>query len=54
MTNDALHELRKEASEAADKAVAYNEDEPVKAMLIAAASRALTIGLIAMMARSRN
>lgn len=54
MFNDALQTLRDEASDAADKAVAYTKDEPVKAMLIAAAGGALLMGLLTMMSRSRD
>ena len=54
MFNDALQKLRDEASDASDKAVAYTKDEPIKAMLIAAASGAFLMGLITMMGRSRD
>ena len=54
MFNDAFQTLRDEASEVSDKAVAYTKDEPVKAMLIAAATGAALVGLISMMARSRD
>ena len=37
---------------AADSAVGYVKDEPIKAMLIAAATGALLMGLVALLSRS--
>ena len=52
--NDTSKILRDRATQASDLAVDYTKDEPVKAMLIAAAAGALLMGLVAMMARSRD
>ena len=52
--NDASQIVREKAVQATDVAVGYTKDEPVKAMLIAAAAGALLMGLVSMMARSRN
>lgn len=51
---DTSQQLREKAVHAQDVTVAYVKDEPVKAMLIAAATGALLMGLISMMGRSRD
>jgi ElaB/YqjD/DUF883 family membrane-anchored ribosome-binding protein len=51
---DTSQQLREKAVHAQDMTVAYVKDEPVKAMLIAAATGALLMGLISMMGRSRD
>ena len=51
---DTSQQLREKAVHAQDVTVAYVKDEPVKAMLIAAAIGALLMGLISMMGRSRD
>ena len=52
--NDASGQMREQAQKAADMATDYAKDEPFKAMLVAAATGALLMGLIRMMARSRD
>jgi len=49
---DASMQLRERALEASDAAVAYAKDEPMKALLIAAAAGALLMGLLSLMVRS--
>ena len=49
---DASQQLRDRALEASDAAVTYAKDEPMKALLIAAAAGALLMGLLSMMVRS--
>ena len=55
---DAVREtsaqLRERAMQASDTTVSYIKDEPVKAVLIAAATGAVLMGLIALMSRSRG
>jgi ElaB/YqjD/DUF883 family membrane-anchored ribosome-binding protein len=51
---DTSQQLRDKAVHVSDTTVAYVKDEPIKAMLIAAATGALLMGLISMMARSRD
>lgn len=51
---DTSQQLRERAVQAQDMTVAYVKDEPIKAMLIAAATGALLMGIITMMARSRD
>ncbi len=51
---DSSQQLRDRAMQVSDSTVAYVKDEPIKAMLIAAATGALLMGLITMMARSRD
>lgn len=51
---DTSQQLRDKAVQASDMTVAYVKDEPIKAMLIAAATGALLMGIISMMARSRD
>ena len=47
-------QLRDKAARATDSTVAYVKDEPVKAMLIAAATGAALMALLNLMGRSRN
>ena len=49
---DTSQQLRDKAVRASDSAVAYVKDEPIKAMLIAAATGAVLMGLIALLSRS--
>jgi ElaB/YqjD/DUF883 family membrane-anchored ribosome-binding protein len=52
---DTSQQLRDRAVQASDMTVAYVKDEPIKAMLIAAATGAILMGLISMLAgRSRD
>jgi ElaB/YqjD/DUF883 family membrane-anchored ribosome-binding protein len=52
---DTSQQLRDRAAQASDMTVAYVKDEPIKAMLIAAATGAILMGLISMLAgRSRD
>ena len=51
---DTSQQLRERALRASDSAVGYVKDEPIKAMLIAAATGALLMGLISLMSRSRD
>ena len=51
---DTSQQLRERAVQASDMTVAYVKDEPIKAMLIAAATGALLMGLISMMSRSND
>jgi ElaB/YqjD/DUF883 family membrane-anchored ribosome-binding protein len=51
---DTSQQLREKALRASDSAVGYVKDEPIKAMLIAAATGALLMGIIALMSRSRD
>lgn len=51
---DTSQQLRDKATQASDMTVAYVKDEPIKAMLIAAATGALLMGIVTMMARSRD
>ncbi len=51
---DGSQQLRERALRATDSTVAYVKDEPVKAMLIAAATGALLMALVSLVARSRN
>ena len=52
--HDTTQKVREKAVQASDIAVGYTKDEPMKAMLIAAATGALLMGLVSMMARSRD
>jgi ElaB/YqjD/DUF883 family membrane-anchored ribosome-binding protein len=47
-------QVRERALKASDTTVAYIKDEPVKAMLIAAATGAALMALIGLLSRSRN
>lgn len=49
---DTSQQLREKAMRASDNAVGYVKDEPIKAMLIAAATGAALMGLIALLSRS--
>jgi ElaB/YqjD/DUF883 family membrane-anchored ribosome-binding protein len=51
---DTSQQLRERAQQAQDMTVAYVKDEPIKAMLIAAATGALLMGLISLLSRSRD
>ena len=51
---DTSQQLREKAQRASDSAVGYVKDEPIKAMLIAAATGALLMGLVALLSRSRD
>lgn len=51
---DSSQQLREKALKATDSTVAYVKDEPVKSMLIAAATGAVLMGLINLLGRSRN
>ncbi len=52
--HDATEQLRAQTQKASDLAVDYTKDEPLKAVLIAAATGALLMGMVAMMVRSRD
>ncbi len=54
MANSAMVKARETWRDASGMATDYARDEPMKAMLIAAATGALLMGLITMMARSRD
>jgi ElaB/YqjD/DUF883 family membrane-anchored ribosome-binding protein len=51
---DTSQQLRDRAMQAQDMTVAYVKDEPIKAMLIAAATGAVLMGLITLLSRSRD
>jgi len=51
---DTSQQLKERAQQAQDMTVAYVKDEPIKAMLIAAATGALLMGLISLLGRSRD
>jgi ElaB/YqjD/DUF883 family membrane-anchored ribosome-binding protein len=51
---DTSQQLRERALQAQDMTVAYVKDEPIKAMLIAAATGALLMGIVSMLGRSRD
>jgi ElaB/YqjD/DUF883 family membrane-anchored ribosome-binding protein len=51
---DSSQQLREKAQQASEQTVAYVKDEPVKAMLIAAATGALLMGLVSLLGRSRD
>jgi ElaB/YqjD/DUF883 family membrane-anchored ribosome-binding protein len=50
--NDTSKIIRDKAAQATNMALAYTQDEPMKAMLMAAAAGAVLMGLVALMARS--
>lgn len=50
----ASAQVREKALKASDSTVSYIKDEPVKAMLIAAATGAALMALIGLLSRSRN
>ena len=51
---DTGAQMREKALKASDTTVSYIKDEPVKAMLIAAATGAALMALIGLLSRSRN
>jgi ElaB/YqjD/DUF883 family membrane-anchored ribosome-binding protein len=51
---DSSQQLRERAAQVSDNTVGYIKDEPVKAILIAAATGAALMALIGMMTRSRD
>jgi ElaB/YqjD/DUF883 family membrane-anchored ribosome-binding protein len=51
---DSSQQLREKAQMASESTVAYVKDEPVKSMLIAAATGAVLMGLVSLMGRSRD
>ena len=51
---DTSAQLREKAQAASDSTVSYIKDEPVKAMLIAAATGAALMALISLVGRSRS
>ena len=51
---DTSQQLRDKAVQASDMTVAYVKDEPIKAMLIAAATGAVLMGIVSLMSRSRD
>ena len=51
---DTSQQLRDKAKQASDMTVAYVKDEPIKAMLIAAATGALLMGLISLHGAARD
>lgn len=51
---DTSAQLRDKALQATDTTVGYIKDEPVKSMLIAAATGAALMGLVGLMTRSRR
>ena len=52
--NDTSQRVREKATQASDVAVGYTKDEPIKALLIAATAGAVVMGLVTLMARSRD
>ena len=54
VVRDASAQVREKALKASDTTVSYIKDEPVKAMLIAAATGAALMALIGLLSRSRN
>ncbi len=51
---DTSRQLRERATQASDTTVKYIQDEPVKAMLIAAAAGAALVTMISLLSRSRH
>jgi len=51
---DGSHQVREKAVLASDRTIAYIKDEPVKAVLIAAAAGAAMLALVNLMSRSRH
>jgi len=51
--SEASHQVRERAHRAGDATVGYIKDEPVKAVLIAAAAGAVAAGLFAWLSRSK-
>jgi len=54
MVRDTSAQLRERATAAQDTTVSYIREEPVKAMLIAAATGAALMALVGLLTRSRN
>ena len=54
VVRDSSRRLREQARLASDHTVGYIKDEPVKSMLMAAATGALLMGLINLISRSRD
>lgn len=52
--NDVSSQVKQRAQQASDAATGYARDEPVKAMLIAAATGAVLMALLKMMVSSRD
>jgi ElaB/YqjD/DUF883 family membrane-anchored ribosome-binding protein len=51
---EGSHQLREKASHTSDQTIAYIRDEPVKAVLIAAATGAALMALVGLLSRSRH
>ncbi len=51
---ESSRQLRERATQASDATVNYIKDEPVKSILIAAATGAALMGLVSLMGRSRS
>jgi len=51
---EGSHQLRDKAQHASDRTVGYIQEEPVKAMLIAAATGAALMALVSLVNRSRH
>jgi ElaB/YqjD/DUF883 family membrane-anchored ribosome-binding protein len=51
---ESTRQLRDKAASASDATVSYIKDEPVKSILIAAATGAALMGLVSLLGRSRN
>ncbi|MEO6410214.1 MAG: hypothetical protein ABIO45_15880 [Burkholderiaceae bacterium] len=51
---DTTQQLRDKANQATDTTVTYIKDDPIKAMLIAAATGAALMALLSLMGRSRD
>ncbi len=51
---ESTQQLREKASHATDTTAAYIKDDPIKAMLIAAATGAALMALVSLMGRSRH
>lgn len=51
---EGSHQLRDKAQHASDRTVGYIQEEPVKAMLIAAATGAALMALVSLVTRSRH
>ncbi|HSN79372.1 MAG TPA: hypothetical protein VLR44_03230, partial [Rhodoferax sp.] len=51
---DTSHQLRVKAEHASDNTVRYIQHEPVKAILMAAATGAALMALVSLISRSRN
>jgi len=54
VVRDSSHQLKDKALRASDTTVGYIKDEPVKSMLIAAATGAALMALIGLLSRSRS